>query len=167
MTSNTSDTFYCANHPQRETRLRCNRCEKPICPECAVLTPTGYRCRDCVRSQQKTFDTSKAWDYPLAFMAAGVLAFVGSLIASMIGYFILLLAPVIGIAAAESVRFVVRKRRSKGLLILATVAAVLGSLPLLLIDFLGGNWFAILIQVIYTFMMTSTLYYRLGGIRIR
>ena len=42
--------------------LRCNRCGKPITPETAVLTPTGYRCQDCIRQQQKVFDTTKGLD---------------------------------------------------------------------------------------------------------
>ena len=52
--------IYCANHPAVETTLRCNRCGKPICAECAVRTPTGYRCKECVRGQQKIFDTAAA-----------------------------------------------------------------------------------------------------------
>lgn len=30
-----------------KTRLRCSRCGKPICYECMVESPVGYRCRDC------------------------------------------------------------------------------------------------------------------------
>jgi hypothetical protein len=37
----------CADHPNVETRLRCARCGKPICPLCAVRTPVGMRCPDC------------------------------------------------------------------------------------------------------------------------
>ena len=40
VTANT-DTLYCANHPTIATSLRCNRCNKPICHKCAVLTPVG------------------------------------------------------------------------------------------------------------------------------
>jgi hypothetical protein len=29
------------------TGLRCSRCGKPICPQCAVRTPVGLRCPDC------------------------------------------------------------------------------------------------------------------------
>ncbi len=64
--TSTAPPLYCANHPHRETSLRCNRCEKAICPECAVLTPIGYRCQECVRAQQKTFDTNVWYDYPVA-----------------------------------------------------------------------------------------------------
>ena len=37
----------CADHPDVETRLRCSRCGKPICPRCGVRTPVGMRCPDC------------------------------------------------------------------------------------------------------------------------
>ena len=33
--------------------LRCNRCDKPICYDCAVRTPVGYRCKECVRASSK------------------------------------------------------------------------------------------------------------------
>ena len=49
----------------------------PICSECAVLTPTGYRCKECVRGQQKVFDTARWIDYPLAIVIAGVLLLSG------------------------------------------------------------------------------------------
>ena len=66
--------FFCANHPDRGTSLRCNRCERPICTECAVLTPVGYRCKNCVKSQQKVFDitfnTAKPIDLVLGPLVA-------------------------------------------------------------------------------------------------
>ncbi len=36
-----TDTLYCYVHPNRPTSLRCNRCNRPICADCAILTPTG------------------------------------------------------------------------------------------------------------------------------
>lgn len=37
----------CSYHPNVLTGLRCTRCGKPICPQCAVRTPVGLRCPDC------------------------------------------------------------------------------------------------------------------------
>lgn len=37
----------CSYHPNVMTGLRCSRCGKPICPQCAVRTPVGMRCPDC------------------------------------------------------------------------------------------------------------------------
>src|SRR5258708_1758001 len=44
-----SGAFYCAKHKKVVTRLRCGRCEAPICPKCIVYTPGGTRCRACSR----------------------------------------------------------------------------------------------------------------------
>jgi hypothetical protein len=37
----------CSYHPNVMTGLRCSRCGRPICPQCAVRTPVGLRCPDC------------------------------------------------------------------------------------------------------------------------
>jgi hypothetical protein len=172
--SNQPETLYCANHPNVETTLRCNRCEKPICPKCAVLTETGYRCKECVRGQQKMFNTAQWFDYPLVFFIAGLLSFIGSRLVPVMGFFTIFVAPIAGVIIAELIRMVIRKRRSKHLFQIAAIAAALGSLPLLLIPIIGvitglsgiGFLLTLLWQGIYTFTVTSTVYYRLGGISL-
>jgi len=42
----------CYRHPDRETGVRCQRCERPICPACMVPAPVGVQCVECVRSAQ-------------------------------------------------------------------------------------------------------------------
>lgn len=164
----TSTTQYCAYHPQVESTLRCNRCDKPICARCAVRTPTGYRCKECVRGQQKVFNTAQWYDYPLGFIITLILAFIGSRLAGALGFFGLLLAPIAGVAIAEAVRFIIRRRRSKLLFQTIAVAAAFGSLPMLLVYLLGGfNLFGLLIQGFYLVTVTSSVYVRLSGISIR
>ncbi|KPL83430.1 hypothetical protein SE15_07065 [Thermanaerothrix daxensis] len=173
MSQNAPTILYCVNHPDRETLLRCNRCERPICPECAVLTPTGYRCKDCVRNQQKVFDTAQWFDYPLAVIIAGVLSFLGSLIANLLGFFTLFVAPVAGVIIAEAVREATRRRRSRWLYRAATLAAVIGGAVLILArvaGFLFGlNGFPLwplVWQGAYVALVGSTVFYRLTGIKI-
>jgi len=170
-------TLYCTNHPDRPTSLRCNRCEKPICPKCAVQTPTGYRCRECVRGQQKIFETSQWYDYLSASITAVVLSLIGSYIIPRFGFFTLFVAPIAGVIIAELVRLIVRRRRSRRLFQLAAMVTALGSLPILIIQAIpailmisqGGVWLfgGVLWQGIYAFTVTTTVYYRLAGIDIR
>jgi hypothetical protein len=39
--------MFCYRHPDRETWLRCGRCDQPICTKCSVQGPVGSRCRQC------------------------------------------------------------------------------------------------------------------------
>ena len=43
--------WYCARHAKAVTRLRCGRCEAPICPKCTAYTAAGTRCRACARNK--------------------------------------------------------------------------------------------------------------------
>ena len=62
--------LFCYRHPNRSTSLRCYKCNKPICSECAVKTPVGYLCPDCQREAEDTFFNSKPTDYFLALLVA-------------------------------------------------------------------------------------------------
>ena len=158
--------IYCANHPNVETTLRCNKCEKPICARCAVLTPTGYRCKECIKGQQKIFNTATWIDYPLIFIVAGALAFVGSLIVDRIGFFVILLAPAAGGVIAEICRLITRRRRSRQLYILGVIGAVAGCLPQGLQFIFQFSLIGLLWHLAYSILMASAFYARLAGIRI-
>ncbi len=46
---------HCYRHPDVETGLRCNRCNKPICPQCAQRTPVGFRCAECIAELENRY----------------------------------------------------------------------------------------------------------------
>jgi membrane associated rhomboid family serine protease len=44
----------CYRHPGREARIRCQRCERPICPECMNDAAVGFQCPSCIAEGRKT-----------------------------------------------------------------------------------------------------------------
>lgn len=169
-----STTLYCYVHPDRETSLRCNNCDRPICAACAVRTPTGYRCRECVKGQQKAFNTSEWYDYISGFVVAALLSAVAAFLVTLIGgigffgwFLIAAGAPTAGVVIAEGVRLVTRRRRSRPLFLTVAVGVVLGALPVLLFQLVfAGNLFGVLFQVIYLVIAVPVVYSRLSGIQL-
>ena len=142
--------LYCANHPNVETMLRCNRCGKPICTRCAVQTPVGYRCKQCVGQQQSVFYSGGALDYVIGGVIALVLGGVASYLMTLLGagffawFFAVILGPTVGIGIAEAVRRAVRRRRSRYLWLVVGGGMVVGSLPALLLGLVGFSLWPLL-----------------------
>jgi hypothetical protein len=128
--------LHCANHPDRETLLRCNRCDKPICYECSVRTPVGMRCPECVRQQQDKYYNAAPFDVPIAGAVALTLGTVVGALAyaflGAIGWFSFIIAFIAGPAAgggiAEVIRRLLQKRRARGMKVTATIACIVGIL---------------------------------------
>lgn len=169
-------TLYCVNHPDRETLLRCNQCEQPICVQCAIQTPTGYRCKSCVRGQQKKFNTAKTSDYVFAPVIAAALSFTGSFLVGFLGFFTIFAAPFFGLIIMRAVRSVIKNRRSNTLFFATAAAGAIGSLPLLITALIpainglraGGFNIYYLLPLVwraaYSILTTGAIYYRLKGI---
>jgi hypothetical protein len=178
MTEQKPGTLVCINHPNRETYLRCNRCNNPICSQCAVLTPTGYRCKSCIRGQQRVYETAQSLDPYVAGVTAMVLTFLGSFIVPVMQFFMLLIAPIVGTIMAEVISRVVKRRRSRLLTQLTLAGIVIGGLPQFAIillnlvarfSLLGFSSLLLLLplfwQGLYIFLVAITVY-RLGGTRL-
>lgn len=179
-----TETLYCYVHPNRPTTLRCNRCERPICTDDAVLTPTGYRCRNCIREQQKVFDTALWYDYLAAFFSAAIGSAIASgLVLLISGFFfglgVLFLAPGAGAVIGNLVLRFIGHRRSRALFLTAGAGMVVGALPALLLislpALLGvlalgyrgmGGLLPAVWEVVYLFLAVPAAYTQVSGLRI-
>ena len=168
-------TTYCYAHPDRETSLRCKRCERLICASCAQRTPTGYLCKDCVKRHQKAFDTALWQDYLFGFGALFILSFLASgllsFISAFIGFYMIFIATAVaggaGVFMADVAMRVTGKRRSRNLFIVCAASVVVGVLPLAIISLFMGNIFPLITLGVYAAVATSTVYTRLAGIQLR
>lgn len=44
----------CYRHPDRETYVRCQRCDRPICPDCMREAAVGHQCVECVTEANRS-----------------------------------------------------------------------------------------------------------------
>ena len=182
-----TEPLYCKNHPQTETALRCNRCEEPMCSKCAVHTPTGYRCVNCVKEQKKVFETALWRDYLLGFITAAILSGIASAIVGFIsgwfyGFGVLFFAPFAATLIVRGAQAATSRRRSRTLFIIIALGVVAGGLPAIL----GGIATLLLLynpeyggmvsfwwllpfiwQVVYLFIATPAVYAGLSGFRFK
>lgn len=122
----------CYRHPKEETTLRCSKCDRPICPRCAVLTTVGYRCPECGREASAV----RSVPFPQLALGTAIGAGGGFLVARFLPIFfpvfMLLLAPIAGGAVGEAARYVMGRR----------VSALVGALTAAGFLF-GASWTAI------------------------
>jgi len=131
------EVLHCYFHPDRETVLRCNKCGKPICTECAIPTPVGYRCPECVRELQDKFYTASSTDIikgaAVAFFGGIAIGFATLLTIMFLGRFLFFgflaaffLGSALGGGVAELVRRAMGKRHARNFPIIGDIALLIG-----------------------------------------
>lgn len=67
---------HCYRHPDRETRVSCSSCGRPICPDCMTPTPVGMRCPECAGQRTKVVrnptGTPGAGAYPATYVLIAI-----------------------------------------------------------------------------------------------
>ncbi len=67
----------CYRHPNEETRIRCTRCSRPICPECMHPAPVGHHCPTCVGEARRAVRRPRAIPRPPSLTTVILAANVG------------------------------------------------------------------------------------------
>ncbi len=74
---------HCYRHQDRETGVSCSNCGRPICHECMIPAPVGFRCPECVKEQNNRGSRAKVvtrgqmrsrWDSRTIGSSSGVTA---------------------------------------------------------------------------------------------
>ncbi|MEP7200827.1 MAG: hypothetical protein ABI874_13475 [Chloroflexota bacterium] len=143
-------TLYCYKHPDRETLIRCGRCDRPICLQCQVRHPVGVRCTECARIRKDPLTTLTSTQYALAFASALGAGIVGGFIAPFLGVlFAFFVGPAIGAGIAEFVGRVIGYKRGLPLQVIVGGCIVLGVViaRLISVAVLGGGALSAVLSV--------------------
>ncbi|HEV7809642.1 MAG TPA: hypothetical protein VGO64_03500 [Candidatus Limnocylindrales bacterium] len=97
------DTLHCYRHPDRETWVRCGRCDRPICPKCAMQGPVGLRCKTCGRPAYDPLTSFTPIQFALGAATAVGTGLVAGYLANRIGFFSVIVAYFAGGIIAEIV----------------------------------------------------------------
>lgn len=139
-------TFYCYNHPNRETGLRCTNCGRPICADCVRPAPVGQLCPECAKARRPV-------NYQVSvghIVIAGAIALFGVALAGLPLLFILgaarffsfiiafLLGPAFGELLVRLINYLTHNKRGRSLQIAFGVGALIGVLPWVLLSFSLG-----------------------------
>jgi hypothetical protein len=121
--------LHCTWHPERETLLRCSRCGRPMCPECARKHPVGWRCKECAKELRSPIYKVAPQQYALGLLV-GVVASIGAaVLLGLVGGFwfvgILLAAPA-GTFVADMASRGAGRKRGRGMQFVAAGAVLLG-----------------------------------------
>lgn len=152
---------FCYRHPNRETGLHCIQCGRPICAECATMTPVGQLCPDDRRARRprnyKVSPRDVLIGGVVALFASALIALVLSFFVGQIGFFGFFIILMVGPAIAEFIVRVVDRatklKRGRPMQITVGSAIVVGTLPF---AFSGG-----LLLLLYMVLAVTTAVARL------
>ena len=120
--------LHCYRHPDRETWVRCGRCDQPICMKCAMEGPVGLRCKTCGKPTRDALASMRVSQIVIAaVLALGGGAIVGYA-GSAIGYLGLVVAFFGGGIIAEVIDRAIGIKRGPRIMAIAVPGIVAGGL---------------------------------------
>lgn len=147
-----TETTRCYRHPNRETRVSCATCGRPICTECMVQTDVGIKCPDDARlprgARAGVMKRGQILRSLLAGLAVAVAGFFVVFAIFEIRFFTLIFSALAGYGAGKLIHRA--GGRNGGPVAMATsgVAVALAYAPFVMQDIAAGNFYRILAALI-------------------
>lgn len=118
--------LYCYRHPDRETWVRCGRCDQPICTRCSMQGPVGLRCRTCGKPSRDALASLKPSQIAIGLSVATGLGAVVGYFGAQLGLFMIVIGFFAGTIIAEALDRTVGIKRGPRILALAITGIVIG-----------------------------------------
>jgi len=120
------------------TYLRCAACDTPICDQCAVLSPVGFKCRECGLSKRVTLYAPSVPQTVIAGLIALAAGALGGLVLGRIGFFGFWLAMLCGRFVGTTILKVTRGNSGAAMEVISGIAVVAGGLGLRILLVMQG-----------------------------
>ena len=129
--------LFCYRHPDRETWVRCGRCDQPICTKCSMQGPVGLRCKVCGTPSRDALASLRPNQLAIAVIVSLVGGAVVGYAGSALGIFGLVAAFFGGGLIAEALDRTVGIKRGTRILAIAVPGIVAGGLAGIAFSLLG------------------------------
>ena len=150
-----AEVLHCYWHPDRETGLRCTRCNRPICPDCARPHPVGWRCKECAKELRSPLYKVTPVQIARGFLVGLVVSVAAAAVVGAVsalpwfGWFLgFVVAAPAGTAVAEAVSAGGGRKRGRPMQIASVAAIVVGA---------GLLWFALAAGVLPRIVPVSVI----------
>ena len=139
-----AETMRCYRHPDRETRVSCATCGRPICTECMVSTEVGIKCpEDAQLPRGARAGVMKKDQIAKSFLAGIAVALLGALVAyyvlPQIGFGRLILSALAGYGAGIFIHRAGGRNGGPLAMAISGVAVAVAFAPALVQPLLNGN----------------------------
>ena len=140
-----ADSMRCYRHPDRETRVSCATCGRPICTECMVQTEVGIKCPDDAQLPRSArTGVMKRDQIAKSLLAGAAVALLGALVVffvlPQIGFGRFILAAAAGWGAGIFVHRAGGRNGGPIAMAISGVSVAIAFAPSLVLSILAGNF---------------------------
>jgi hypothetical protein len=118
--------LHCYRHPERETFVRCGRCDQPICMSCAMQGPVGLRCKTCGKPSRDALASIRPDQVAIGLIVAGGIGAAVGYFGAQFGWFMIVVGFFAGTLIAEALDRTIGIKRGPRIVAIALTGIVVG-----------------------------------------